>query len=41
MPNKREALIAIINNEQDFKLAHDRHWYRIPVASANKWLLKR
>jgi len=36
-----EVLIAILNNIQDFALARDRHWYRIPVSSANKWLRER
>ncbi len=33
-----ELLIAIINNQLDFAIARDRHWYRIPVNSVNKWL---
>ena len=41
MQNHQEALVAIINNERDFRLARDRHWYRIPVGSAHKWLSKR
>ena len=31
-----QVLVAIINNEQDFAIARDHHWYRIPVRSAEK-----
>ena len=41
MPNSGEVLVAIINNLNDFADLRDRHWYRIPVASADKWLKKR
>ena len=33
-----QVLVAIINNEQDFAIARDHHWYRIPVRSAEKWI---
>ena len=33
-----EVLIAIMNNPLDFAIAQDRHWYRVPVNSAKKWL---
>jgi very-short-patch-repair endonuclease len=36
-----EVLVAIINDLLDFTIAHDRHWYRIPVDSKEKWLNKR
>lgn len=35
------VLVAIMNNQRDFELARDEHWYRIPVASAHKWLKSR
>jgi hypothetical protein len=28
---KRDFLIALMNNKRDFKIAQERHWYRIPV----------
>ncbi|GBC63163.1 hypothetical protein DENIS_4156 [Desulfonema ishimotonii] len=34
------VLVAIVNNIPDFSIARDGHWYRIPVASAEKWLKK-
>ena len=34
-------LIAILNNQIDFSIARDRHWYRIPVRSVEKWLRDR
>lgn len=36
-----EVLVAIMNNPDDFVLAHDQHWYRIPVSSVQKWLKNR
>ena len=36
-----EVLVAIMNNPLDFAVARDRHWYRIPVSSAEKWLKGR
>ncbi len=36
-----EVLVAIVNNPLDFAVARDRHWYRIPVSSAEKWLKGR
>lgn len=41
MARSGEVLVAILNNRMDFELASDRHWYRIPVASAAKWLKER
>jgi hypothetical protein len=38
MANRGELLLAIINNQPDFNLAHDHHWYRIPVSSVEKLL---
>ncbi len=38
---KDEVLVAIMNSPRDFAIARDRHWYRIPVRSANKWLTRR
>lgn len=36
-----EVLVAIINNQADFALAMDKHWYRVPVSSQEKWLADR
>jgi very-short-patch-repair endonuclease len=33
-----ELLVAILNDVRDFHIARDRHWYRIPVSSVNKFL---
>ncbi len=33
-----EVLVAIVNNPEDMRLACEAGWYRIPVASARKWL---
>lgn len=35
------VLVAIINNLQDFAIAREQQWYRIPVNSVNKWLRNR
>lgn len=32
-----DVLVAIMNDENDFALARDEHWYRIPKDSAEKW----
>ncbi|MBI4722635.1 MAG: hypothetical protein HY769_06530 [Candidatus Stahlbacteria bacterium] len=34
--NKRQVLIAIMNNRRDFEIAQNNRWYRIPVKSAPK-----
>jgi very-short-patch-repair endonuclease len=36
-----EVLVAIVNNVEDMGLAREAGWYRIPVASARKWLAGR
>jgi hypothetical protein len=36
-----EVLVAIVNNSEDMRLAREAGWYRIPVASARKWLKDR
>ncbi|MDU9050110.1 MAG: DUF559 domain-containing protein [Candidatus Electrothrix sp. Rat3] len=41
MSDQGEVLIALLNNKRDFSIVHDRHWYRIPVSSAHKWLKNR
>ena len=41
MAKRGEVLVAIINNQRDFAILQDRHWYRIPVSSAKKWLKER
>jgi len=33
-----ELLVAILNDVRDFHIARDRHWYRIPVSSVDKFL---
>lgn len=41
MSTRGEVLVAIINNLLDFSIARDKHWYRIPVSSVDKWLKDR
>src|SRR3989304_5967395 len=41
MPYRGEVLVAIINNRPDFVLAMDKHWYRVPITSQEKWLKDR
>jgi very-short-patch-repair endonuclease len=41
MSNRSEMLVAILNNRDDFNLACNQHWYRIPVSSAHRWLKDR
>ncbi|MBI5293789.1 MAG: DUF559 domain-containing protein [Chloroflexi bacterium] len=41
MSHRGEVLVAIINNRLDFAIAHEEHWYRIPVSSKEKWLRER
>lgn len=36
-----EVLIAIINNQQDFRILCEQLWYRIPVSSVEKLLRRR
>jgi very-short-patch-repair endonuclease len=36
-----EFLVAIINSLLDFTIAREKHWYRIPVGSKEKWLKER
>lgn len=38
---KDEVLIAIINNQADFRILCERAWYRIPTNSVEKWLKQR
>ncbi len=40
-PHRDAVLVAIMNNLEDFAIARDQHWYRIPVDSARKWLKDR
>lgn len=35
-PRRGEVLVAIMNNERDFRLLREDLWYRIPVATAPK-----
>jgi very-short-patch-repair endonuclease len=32
------VLVGVLNHPNDFKIARDEHWYRIPVGSAHKWV---
>ena len=41
MGNRNEVLVAILNNLSDFDVARDKHWYRVSVDSAHKWLKNR
>jgi very-short-patch-repair endonuclease len=41
MSNRNEVLVAILNNPSDFEVARDKHWYRVPIDSADKWLKNR
>jgi very-short-patch-repair endonuclease len=38
MTRRGEVLVAILNNPLDAELAHHQLWYRIPVASQQKWI---
>ena len=40
-PRRGEVLVAIVNQLSDFDIAHDEHWYRIPVRSAKRFLKER
>src|SRR5688572_15630826 len=35
-----DVLVAVMNNERDFAIAREEHWYRIPKDSAEKWCAK-
>jgi very-short-patch-repair endonuclease len=41
MSKSGELLVAIINNQLDFSIARDKHWYRIPVESVKKLLKEK
>jgi len=41
MSHRGEVLVAIINNHHDFASVREKHWYRIPVSSKEKWLKER
>jgi very-short-patch-repair endonuclease len=38
---QNEVLVAIMNNLHDFSIVQEKHWYRIPVSSVEKWLKNR
>jgi len=40
-PGEGKVLVAILNKLEDLEIARERHWYRIPVSSARKWLRRR
>jgi hypothetical protein len=39
--SRDEVLVAIMNNLLDFAIAHDQHWYRVPVRSVERFLKAR
>lgn len=41
MSMRGEVLVAIVNNPPDLAIAREKHWYRIPVSSVEKWLKTR
>ena len=41
MPRRGEALVAILRTHQDFAIAREQGWYRIPVDSAERILRHR
>jgi len=41
MSYRGEVLVAILNKELDFAILREKHWYRIPVPSVDKWLAQR
>jgi len=41
MTNRGEVLVAILNNQHDFNVAYEQHWYRIPVSSVENLLKNR
>ena len=41
MTRRGELLVAIMNNIDDLRIARDKHWYRIPISSQEKWLRNR
>ena len=41
MSSRGEVLVAIVNNQRDFRIAREQCWYRIPVDSAHKFLKNR
>lgn len=40
-PSSEHVLVAIMNDRLDFEIAQAQHWYRIPIASAHRWVGKR
>jgi hypothetical protein len=36
-----EVLVTVLNHPRDLAIARDQHWYRIPVANADKWVGRR
>lgn len=41
MADRGEMLIAIMNNERDFAILRQKHWYRIPISSVKKLIKDR
>jgi len=41
MSTRGEVLVAILNNQLDFNLAYEQHWYRIPINNVKKLLKNR
>lgn len=36
-----QVLVAVLNNAPDLKIAREARWYRVPIPSAEKWLVPR
>jgi very-short-patch-repair endonuclease len=41
MSSRGEVLVAILNNRLDYSIIRERHWYRIPVSTVDKWIKDR
>ena len=41
MTKRGEVLVAIMNEARDLQIAREQHWYRIPVASVERFLKDR
>jgi very-short-patch-repair endonuclease len=40
-PSSEHVLVAIMNDRLDFEISQARHWYRIQITSAHRWVGKR
>ena len=41
MPRRGEVLVAVLRTQQDFAIAREQNWYRVPVDSAERLLKHR